>query len=146
VMMVGNSYASETTFGWYDASTGVVLLGNGKGGFASLGYGNSGFFVDGDAKAAAEVMVDDTRSLLLVTQNNDKLEVFESTRDGCRNVRLQPLDAYAVVTLADGSTQRAEFYYGSSYLSQSSRFLALPASATRAVIYDYAGKSRSLAL
>jgi enediyne biosynthesis protein E4 len=146
ILMVGNSYASETTFGWYDASIGVVLLGNGRGGFSNVGYDRSGFFVDGDAKGAAELMVDEHRSLVLVTQNNDSLKVFESTREGCRNVRLEPLDAYAVVTLANGSTMREEFYYGSTYLSQSSRFLALPAAATRVVIYDYAGKPRTVSL
>ncbi len=144
VLMAGNSYASETQFGWYDASVGVLLLGNGKGGFSEAGYTKSGFFVDGDAKGAAEVMVDGTRSLVLVTQNNDSLKVFSSAREGRRNVRLQPLDAYAVVTLADGSTRREEFYYGSTYLSQSSRFLALPAGARGAVIYDYAGRSRTV--
>jgi hypothetical protein len=144
VLLVGNSYASDTQFGWYDASVGSLLLGDGKGGFSNVGYGRSGFFVDGDAKAAAELLVDGKRSLVLVAQNNDSLRVFTSEHEERRNVRLAPLDAYAVVTLADGSTRREEFYYGSTYLSQSSRCLEVPANATRAEIYDYAGKKRTV--
>jgi hypothetical protein len=144
VLLVGNSYASDTQFGWYDASVGALLLGDGKGGFSSAGYARSGFFVDGDAKAAAELMVDGKRSLVLVAQNNDSLRVFASEHEERRNVRLEPLDAYAVVTLADGSTRREEFHYGSTYLSQSSRCLEVPAGARRADIYDYAGKKRTV--
>ena len=138
--------ATETLFGWYDASVGVVLLGNGKGGFAPAGHAETGFFVDGDAKAAAELMVDGNRSLLLVSQNGDSLKVFASAPAGRRNLRLQPLDAFAVVTLSDGSTRREEFHHGSTFLSQSSRFLALPAGARRAVIHDFAGRSREVEL
>jgi hypothetical protein len=144
VLLVGNSYASETQFGWYDASVGLLLAGNGKGGFSAVPYAGSGFFVEGDAKGMAEVMVDETRSLALVTQNNDSLKVFSPATAGCHNVRLQPLDAYAILTLADGSTRREEFYYGSTYLSQSSRFLAVPITARSAVIYDTAGRSRTV--
>ena len=145
LLMVGNSYASETSFGWYDAATGLLLRGDGEGGFSAEAYGRSGFFVDGDAKAAAELLVDETRSLVLVTQNDDSLEVFETARPGGRTVRLESLDAHAVITMADGTTRRQEFHYGSTYLSQSSRFLAVPAGAVSAVICDYAGNERSVA-
>lgn len=144
VLLVGNSYATDTQLGWYDASVGALLLGDGKGGFTDAGYARSGFFVDGDAKGAAELMIDGRRSLILVAQNNDSLRVFASEHEERRNVRLAPLDAYAVVTLADGSRRREEFYYGSTYLSQSSRCLEVPANATRAEIYDYAGKKRTV--
>jgi hypothetical protein len=144
VLLVGNSYASDTQLGWYDASVGALLLGDGKGGFTDAGYARSGFFVDGDAKGAAELMIDGRRSLILVAQNNDSLRVFASEHEERRNVRLAPLDAYAVVTLPDGSRRREEFYYGSTYLSQSSRCLEVPANATRAEIYDYAGKKRTV--
>ena len=36
-----------------------------------------------------------------------------------------PNDAYAIVTHANGSVSRFEFYYGSGYLSQSSRNIFL---------------------
>jgi enediyne biosynthesis protein E4 len=49
-----------------------------------------------------------------------------------------------VLTLADGTTRRQEFYYGSTYLSQSSRFLKVPDEVTKVTVYDYHGRGRAL--
>jgi hypothetical protein len=145
VLIAGNSYAPETQGGWYDASIGTVLLGNGDGTFQYSNGTESGFFVDGDAKAIAEVMVDASRTIVLVTQNDDSLRVFAaSSMTHGSNVRLQPLDTYALITLESGSMRRQEFYYGSTYLSQSSRFLQLPPGARNVVIFDATGTSRTV--
>ena len=144
LVMVGNSYAPETLFGWYTASIGLLLLGDGRGGFAEVDHATSGFFVDGDAKAAAELRIDDRRSLLLVTQNDGPLAVFESTGEDRRLVPVEPLDAVAVITMADGSSRRQEFYHGSTFQSQSSRFLPIPAGAVHAVIHDFSGNQRTV--
>jgi enediyne biosynthesis protein E4 len=147
VLVVGNSYAREPQMGWDDASDGAVLLGDGEGGFGVVTGAASGFYVDGDAKAVAELVLDERRSLVLVTQNDDSLRLFSGVRDTrARNVRLAPLDAYAVLTLADGTTRRREFYYGSTYLSQSSRYLKVPENTVKAVIYDFRGQARTLAV
>jgi len=131
--------------GWDDASVGAVLLGDGKGQFRYVSGAASGFYVDGDAKAVAELVLDDTHSLMLVTQNDDSLKVFSPLRSGrTRNLRLEALDTYAVLTLSDGTTRRQEFYYGSGYLSQSSRFLQVPEEVTRVTVYDSRGRSRDL--
>lgn len=142
VLLVGNSYAPETTMlGWSTASIGLLLLGDGEGGFVEADYTESGFYVDGDAKAAAEVLIGEGRSLVLVTQNNGSLKAFEGNLAG-RAVPVLPLDARAVITLADGTTRITELHHGSTYLSQSSRFLVVPADARVAVIRDYAGNER----
>ncbi len=107
----------------------------------------SGLYVDGDAKAIAELVLDDTHSLVLVTQNDDSLKVFTQSRHGrTRNLRVGALDAYAVLTLANGTTRREELYYGSGYLSQSSRFLRVPEGVTRVTVYDSRGHSRDVVL
>lgn len=142
VLIVGNSYAPQTQTGRYDASTGGVLLGDGTGSFRFLNGAESGFFVDGDAKAVAELVLDETRSLVLVTQNNDSLRVFSPSEDKpTRNVKLQPLDAYAVLRLRDGSTRRQEFHYGSTYLSQSSRYLRVAPNVVEVSIVDSRGRT-----
>ena len=142
-LLVGNSYASETQAGWDDASIGSVLLGDGHGSFRAVNGASSGFFVDGDARAIADVMTDERHSLVLVTQNHDSLRVFSSARAlGARKIRLAPLDAYAALTRADGTTQRQELYYGSSYLSQSSRYLNVPDGVVKVVVFDSRGGSR----
>jgi hypothetical protein len=145
-LLVGNSYASETQAGWDDASIGAVLLGDGAGRFRAMNGAASGFFVDGDARAVADVMVDEHRSLVLATQNHDSLRVFAPTRSSARKVRLAPLDAYALLTRTDGATRRQELYYGSSYLSQSSRYLSVPSDVVKAVVFDSRGGSRVVRL
>jgi hypothetical protein len=145
VLLVGNSYAGDTQSGWDDASIGGVLLGDGAGRFRYENGVASGFFVDGNAKAIADLVLDEKRSLVLVTQNNDSLRVFAPSRSGReRNVKLAPLDAYAVLTLANGVTRRQELYYGSTYLSQSSRYLRLPLDVAKAVVFDSRGQSRTV--
>jgi hypothetical protein len=146
VLLVGNSYSEETLGGWHDASVGAVLLGDGEGEFHHVSGTESGFFVDGDAKGIAELVVDERRALVLVTQNGDSVRTFAAVRDaGARHVRLEPLDVVAEITLTDGSTRRLELYHGSTYLSQSSRHLTVPAGATRVVVHDSRGRSRTIA-
>jgi enediyne biosynthesis protein E4 len=143
VLLVGNSLAAEPRIGWYTASTGTLLLGDGAGGFRPVESRTSGFFVDGDAKGIAEVALDDERSLVLVTQNNDSLKAFQiRAPSGTRSVRLQPGDTHALLTLRDGRQRREEFHHGSAYLSGSSRRLRLPPDVERAVIHDARGGSR----
>jgi enediyne biosynthesis protein E4 len=143
VLLVGNSRAPEVQSGWFDASVGTVLLGDGAGGFVAESGSRSGFFVDGDAKGIARLSLGGGRSAVLVTQNDDSLRAFTATRTGPRRLlRLRPDDAFARIILADGSTRRQEFHYGSTYLSQSSRYAEVPADAREVVVYDFAGRSR----
>jgi hypothetical protein len=145
VAVAGNSYAEDTREGWHDASIGGVLLGDGAGGFRWSSGSESGFFVDGDAKGVAELALDDGQALVLVTQNDDRLLAFTATSPTPgRRVRVRPLDAWALLTLADGRTRRHELHHGSTYLSQSSRTLVLPPGVREAVVYDSRGRSRTL--
>ena len=147
VLLVGNSYGPETQAGWDDASIGAVLLGDGKGGFDYVNGAASGFFVAGNAKAAADVLIDDRRSLVVVTQNADTVRTFTAARPAeWRAVRVQPLDAYALITDARGRTTRQELHYGSTYLSQSSRYLRITKDVARVTVVDSRGARRDLTL
>jgi hypothetical protein len=147
VLLVGNSYGPETQAGWDDASIGGVLLGDGMGAFRFMNGSASGFFVPGNAKAVADLLVDDHRSIVLVTQNADSLRTFAAIHRGeGRAVRVQPLDSYALLTGSDGHTRRQELYYGSTYLSQSSRYLWITPDIAKAVVVDSRGTPRSLPL
>jgi len=146
LLMVGNSYAPDTQTGRYDASVGALFQGDGTGDFTFVDHTTSGFFVDGDAKGLADVQVGAGRSLVLATQNSDSLRAFQHASDASphRTVPLQPLDRYAILTFRDGTTRHQEFYHGSSYLSQSSRFLRIPAGLEEATIHDSQGDRRTL--
>ncbi len=136
LLMVGNSYAADSETGRADAFVGAFLKGDGTGRLSYVDPTASGIFVAGDAKGLAEVAAGDGSSVLLATQNGGPLTVFSVARSHTRAVPLQPLDRSALLTFEDGSTRKEEFFYGSTYLSQGSRVLWVPADVEHIVIYD----------
>lgn len=74
-LLVGNSYASETIGGWYDASTGTLLLGDGKGNFTATA--RSGILADKEAKSITRLRRPNRSTWVLVGNNGDRLQVFE---------------------------------------------------------------------
>jgi hypothetical protein len=147
VLAVGNSYGTEVFTGRYDALHGLCLQGNGKGEFTPVNLSKSGWYVPGDAKGLAALKGKQGESIYLATQNQDSLKVFtEKQHSNAQSIRLAPMDAWAEMTFADGSKRKQEFYYGSTYLSQSSRTLDLPEDVTSIFIYEFSGKNRSIDL
>jgi hypothetical protein len=150
LLLSGNSYAPEVQTGQYDALPGLYLRGDGKGNFTPVPAAASGFLVTGDAKGMAELMLADGRPLLLAALNSGKLKAFTRAKDhpatAMRVIPLEPDDAYAEVTFADGKKRRHECYYGSTYLSQSTRTLCLPATAASVSVISYRGKRRQVNL
>jgi len=145
VLIVGNSYANETVSGWNNASNGLFLRGNGKGGFSVVR--GSGFWVPGDGKALAELALTSGGSLLVATQNNDFALVFGHRPLATGQVvTLHSTDAYAVIRYMDGTREKREFSYGDGYLSQSSRVLRLGKTVQSAEIYQYTGQSRKVTI
>jgi hypothetical protein len=62
--------------GKYDAGTGMVLLGDGKGNFTVVPSVKSGFKVDGDAKALGKLKNAADEELIIATQNLDSVRGF----------------------------------------------------------------------
>jgi hypothetical protein len=110
--------------GRIDAFNGLVLAGNGNGDFEVLKLRKAGFKVPGDAKGLARIFDVDGNELYLAAQNKDSVLVYRKTAD--HSFLKIPDDAQWIeITMRNGSTRKHEIYYGSSYLSQSSRSLAL---------------------
>ncbi|PRY16354.1 VCBS repeat protein [Pontibacter ummariensis] len=146
LLLSGNSYATEVVVGRYDAFTGLYLRGNGKGQFLPVDVNRSGFMVDADAKGMAEINTGSGVPLIIVGAHNDSVRVFQPavrTTD-LQAVAVTPADAYAHITLANGKKRKQEFYFGSGYLSQSSRALWLPAGVRSVQIVDKAGIARTV--
>lgn len=74
-LMAGNLFVSEIETPRNDAGTGLLLLGDGKGGFLPLTGKESGFFARGDAKKIAIISNKGYRKVL-VANNNDILQAF----------------------------------------------------------------------
>jgi enediyne biosynthesis protein E4 len=125
VLAAGNSYAAEPLSGLYDASIGNYLQGDGKGNFKNVPVTTSGFFVDGDAKGLACLTRPNGSELFIVTQNRDSVKVFTRTlnNDSREVIRAKPLETSAMIQLKNGKQRKTEFYWGSGYLSSSSRML-----------------------
>ncbi|SHG66972.1 FG-GAP repeat-containing protein [Chryseolinea serpens] len=147
VVMVGNDYGNEVFIGRYDAFTGLVLLGDGKGGFRALPSAQSGFYTPHDTKALVKLYGAKNNEIFLASQNRDSLAVFTQKRVvPMRVISVEPADRWAELTLEDGRKQRVEFYYGAGYLSQSSRKLSVSPKVKEVMIYDASGKSRKVSL
>jgi len=106
ILTVGNDYGTEVLTGRYDAGIGNYLQGDGKGNFKNVSVRKSNFFVNGDARAIAQLHLKDGKNLYLVSQRNNKLLSF---------VEMQPQKSSI-----QKPKRKKETYIGSGYLSQSS--------------------------
>ncbi|MFP4095932.1 MAG: VCBS repeat-containing protein [Cyclobacteriaceae bacterium] len=145
LLAVGNDYGTEVFTGRYDALKGLYLQGDGRGGFVPAGLGRSGFYVPGDAKALVTLKNKQGEQVYLASQNQDSLRVMtiNEGRD-ISTISLEPLDAWAEISYRDGSKERRELYYGTSYLSQSGRSISLSPEMKSLLIYDYQGNKREI--
>lgn len=76
VLLVGNAYDTDTQVGRYDAGKGLLLCGNGKGGFMPQTMAQSGFCADRNARSVVEVTTGPGQSLVVVGNNSDTLQTF----------------------------------------------------------------------
>jgi len=106
ILTVGNDYGTEVLTGRYDAGIGNYLQGDGKGNFKNVAVRKSNFFVNGDARAIAQLHLKDGKNLYLVSQRNNKLLSF---------VEMQPQKSSI-----QKPKRKKEKYIGAGYLSQSS--------------------------
>lgn len=148
LLLVGNDYGMEPLSGRHDAFNGLCLKGDGKGNFISMTIGRSGFFVKGDGKGLAKVHTAKGEDLFVATQNQDSLMVYRKKEnrggDGLQWIKLNPDDFCADVVYKDKRKRRIEFYYGATYLSQSSRMMAMDKEAVKVVITDFRGNKREV--
>jgi hypothetical protein len=143
IAMTGNDYGNEVFAGRYDAFTGLVLLGDGTGKFNLVPSSRSGFYIPGDGKALASIHTKKHR-FLIGTQNQDSLKIFSNNEQNQNSFSPTNGDSYAMMMKKDGKKERVEFYYGSGYLSQSSRKLTIADVITAFTVYDSKGKSKKI--
>jgi enediyne biosynthesis protein E4 len=142
ILFVGNFYPVNVADGPYAASTGGVISWDADNKIIISSGVETGFYVNTDARALASLVMSNQQRVFIVTSNNDSLKVFASVVQKERHIKLKSMDAYAVVEWENGQRQKLEFYYGSGYLSQSSRYLSLVPGWKRIKIVTYSGKER----
>ncbi len=143
VLLVGNSYATEVSTGRYDASIGAYLQGDGKGKFKYIPVTKTGFVVDQDAKGLATLVKADGTELILAGINNGKLKVHQKNRSA-KYFTPSSRDAFAAITLKNGKHYKHEFYFGSTYLSSSSRKLELSDDMAEIIVHRFSGEKISI--
>jgi len=141
LVICGNDYGAEVGNGRDDAMNGLVLLGNGNGTFYSLLFPQSGFFVPGDAKGLAKLLIGKDQYALAATQNRDFLKLF-ALAPAKKIIRFNNDDAIAYIHLKTGKTRKMELYYGTSFLSQSSRFMMWDDTMQQVEIVNNKGEKR----
>jgi hypothetical protein len=139
VLITGNSYATEVSTGAYDAMTGILLAGDGKGNFKTFGAGKTGFMADGDSKGIAALPISARKTIILSANNNSDLKTYAFAADSMDFVAAGKNDVYAIVQKKDGKAYKQEFYWGNTYLSNSSRVASYNTSLISTVIF-YDGK------
>ena len=144
IALVGNDYGTEVTTGRYDAFNGMVLKGNGNGNFQPLSILQSGLFVPGNAKAFVKLKSSAGNLLLAASQNRGPLKVFKLKKDAsCISLNFN--DVSAVITFKNGKKQTRE-NYGSSFLSESGKFIVVSDSMLSIEIKDNIGRKRLINL
>ena len=141
VVINGNDYGTDVSIGRYDALNGLMLKGDGKGNFKPLSILQSGIYIPGNGKALVQMRSKNGDLLLAASQNKDSLKVFKLNAP-VKTMPIKPTDAYALIKYRNGKAEKQEFYYGSSFLSQSARFMKMDDDMTSIIIYDDNGKSR----
>ena len=122
MVLCANDYGNEVTAGRYDAMNGLLLLGDGNDSFNAQTMQQSGFCVPGDAKALIQLRGTEGVYLLAASQNQGAIKLFKERRNATI-IGVKGDDSYALIKLKSGKVRKQELYYGSSFLSQSARFV-----------------------
>ncbi len=78
IIMAGNLYNSEVETPRNDASYGVILLGNGNGGFNELPNAKSGLMLRGEVRHIKHITIKGSKKIVVI-KNNDSLKVLKKS-------------------------------------------------------------------
>jgi hypothetical protein len=140
----GNDYGTEPSVGRYDGCNGILLKGDGNGGFIAQSILQSGIFIPGNGKSLVKLRGTKGEYLVAASQNRGRIKVFSLNRSP-RNVPAYPTDVSALVKFKNGKLQKREFY-SSSFLSQSARFVPLSRTISSVEFINEKGTVRTLSL
>ena len=141
VLINGNDFGTEVSVGRYDALNGLLLKGNGQGGFTPLSILQSGLFIPGNGKALVKLKSANGAYLVAASQNKNALKVFE-LKNKARLVPINANEISATIIYKNGKSRKLEFYYGSSFLSQSARFIRFTNNIKLITVTDSKGVKR----
>jgi hypothetical protein len=145
VLINGNDFGTEVSVGRYDALNGLLLKGDGKGNFQPLSLLQSGIYIPGDGKALVKLQGANGKYLVAASQNKSFLKLF-ALRKNRKLIKVNADDIHAVIHFKNGAIQKQEFYYGTSFLSQSANFITVNDNIASVTITNSKGETRNVDL
>ncbi|MBC7888024.1 MAG: VCBS repeat-containing protein [Ferruginibacter sp.] len=141
VLINGNDFGTDVSIGRYDALNGLLLKGNGTGGFSPLTILQSGIYIPGNGKALVKLSGSAGNYLVAASQHQGELILFALNRK-VRVVQITPSEVSSLIKYKNGKIEKREFYYGSSFLSQSASFIDINEHMSGLEIFDNKGRRR----
>lgn len=145
VLINGNDFGTEVSIGRLDALNGLLLQGNGNGTFNPLSIAQSGIYLPGNGKSLVKLASAQGNYLIASSENPGPVKIFDLNRK-VNIIKVLPSDTYAVVKFKNGNSGKIEFYYGSSFLSQSARFIKVNDKMQTLTIFNSRGEKREVNL
>jgi enediyne biosynthesis protein E4 len=142
IALNGNEFSMSPDLGRNDALNGLLLAGDGKGNFTVLNAAESGIYIPGNGKGLLTLNINQ-QTAIVGAQNQGPLQAFRNNNTA-KNIPLQPQETMAVFTLQNGKKRKEEFYFGSSFLSQSARFVQLNTSVKMVQLYNGSVLTRTI--
>ena len=142
VCINGNDWGTEVLVGRYDALNGLVLKGDGKGGFSPLSIAESGIYIPGNGKGMVSLKSSKGKYLIAAGQNRGPLKLFELKRD-VSLMKVKDSDTKAEL-IFNGGKRLQELCNGTSFLSQSARYINADKRIKSIQIFDSGGNERNI--
>jgi hypothetical protein len=76
LLVGGNLFGVAPMLGRYDASYGLLLRGDGKGGFTAVDMERSDFVVDGQVRDIKSLRAANGETLIVIARNNEKVMIM----------------------------------------------------------------------
>lgn len=141
LLMVGNDFGMEVQQGRADALIGLTIHNEGNGKMKNIPLEKSQFLVPGDAKALVSIRTKNEKHLILASQNNDSLKVFEHKKNNSFNFEsFHVNEVKAKIKFSSGKIRLQEAYWGNSFQSQSGKNIRLTPNMKLITFYDLSGK------
>ena len=145
ILLAGNDYGNEIFFGRQDALNGVCLLAREDNTYQAIKPSESGYVAMGNAKSLVGLYSED--QLKFVTgQNRGQINLHEAISLKNLKIWIPESDDHMITYSTDGAESRQELYYGSGFLSQSSRKVSIPMKVKTLQVTKYNGQSRTVIL
>ncbi|MFZ9661198.1 MAG: VCBS repeat-containing protein, partial [Chitinophagaceae bacterium] len=144
IILSGNDYATEASTGRYDAMRGLVLMNDRKSNFKESKQKYPELDIDKDCKGMAIFYSAKQKPYLLVSNNNDSLQVLSLPPVSENIIHLSSSDVLVKIRERSGKSYQIEFYNNGNYLSSGSRKLEIRNGIDSISIIDSKGRSHEV--